>query len=136
MTWVIYEDATGKLLSTYTGPEEFLAANTPVDYSSIEGTIDESIQYVDINETPPAIVNKLEMSLTINKVSFNADLVDSVMVSGLPIPVDVIWPVDTEGTITDGVAEFFTNTPGQYQLVFSSIDYLEEIVNVTAEALQ
>ncbi len=132
--FVIYKTDTGEIAYTITGtlhPEDIAAG-----HAAVEGIADPLTQYVDVNLTPPVIVGKQEMSLTINQIIFNADLVDSVMVSGLPVPVNVIWPIDTEGTITDSVAEFLTNTPGQYQLIFSSIEYLEEIVNVTAEAVQ
>ncbi len=135
MTWLIYDLTTGKIDSQYNGPVEFLDLNTPVGKGSIEGDESDKTYFIDVSVTPHAVTSKLEMSITLNQTDFNADLVDSIMITGLPNPVDVVWPVGVDAIITDSVAEFLTNTPSQYQISFSSIQYLEEVVNVTAHSV-
>lgn len=127
--YTVYEDATGRITGILEG--EIYPEDIDTGHSYVEGESDMDTDYVDL--TGPAIAPKTEMSLILNKGVIIADAVDEFVLSGLPDPVDVLWPGgEFDQGVIGGQIEFSTNRAGTHTFEISGVPYITEIVEIEA----
>ena len=78
-----------------------------------------------------AVMPKPANPAIIDKATINPDGVDTATISGIPTNC-VVTVGGTDYTVTDGVFEFSTNSPGVYTIVLRLFPYLQKSFEVTA----
>ena len=116
MAWVIYYDNTyakehlrGEVVLIVEGSEAEAVASVGAAQSLLEGEIDSETQYVD--PVTKAVTDKTSLSLSLSKDTIAANGVDAAVLSGLPVPVEVIVG-DQTVLGTDGSLEVTSDVPG------------------------
>jgi hypothetical protein len=125
--FAIYDPATGKIKQISKVSEGVVGAvSEPL-------VVDESVtfnHYIDIEQTPPVAVAKTSVDFTADKTEIDADGVDEITITGLPVCVaqyagEII-------AIDDGELILTADVPGAYSVTFSGVKYLPTVFEFEA----
>lgn len=129
----VYNTATGKIVSVHTTNGDVTAHPVGVDQAVIELPERKLGKYfVDISVNPHATTEKLPMSLILTKTSVIADATDEGLIEGVPNPSTVTWPNGVVTQETDGDIRFTLDLEGTFQIKIESLEYITELVDVSA----
>ena len=129
--FVVYDTSTGaieRICGCANASEITLNAGTAV----IAGAADDWLQYV----LAGAVTDKPSIGAVISAVTAPADGVSSITISGLPNPTSaaISGPgVSSAITVTDGSLVLTFDTPGEYTVKLTKLNYLptEYAINAT-----
>jgi len=119
----------GEIRRSTTCPESQVAIQMAADEYVVEGEANDVTQYVDtvtweVKDKPP-------LPAVLSKTTLAADGVDSITVSGLPVPCQVVLD-KVQYEVPDGEFEFTVDLPGEYTLSIQVVNYLPFDTTVTA----
>jgi len=131
--YTLYE-LQGKILAVGKCPLENLSQQEAVNtgLGVLQGGSRPPLDYVDVAATPPAIKSKQSMALTLDKATITADGIDQAKVSNIPAGAEVTWPDGVVETIIMGQIIFSVDLAGSYEFSFTKLEYLNEVLSVTA----
>lgn len=72
------------------------------------------------------------MPLILTKTSVVADATDEGLIEGVPNPSTVTWPNGVVTQETDGDIRFTLDLEGTFQIKIESLEYITEVVDVSA----
>jgi hypothetical protein len=125
-----YDPNTGEILGQRIG---FYRDVLSEPYSFVLGEGDSKTQYIDTTKSPPVIRARPAMAIRQSKTTIIADGVDSMTLSGLPVPCDVTIG-NSAYHVEDGELEWGTLMPRVYEIRVNAFPYLEWSTEVTAIA--
>lgn len=127
----IYATDTGEIKRNVSCPESMRLAQLTDGESYVLGAYEDDKQYIDIDTG--SVVNKTKMPAIINKTEIQADGLDAVVISNLPVPVLVFVSEIGSYDIDDGEFGFTIDTPGEYRIKCFSFPFInkEYIVNAS-----
>ena len=132
--FLIYSTTTGVIDKVFSADSSELSANTPDGMSAIyatDGANDET-HFVDVGLSPHSVCPKINMPLSVSKMSIAADGLDFSLISGIPIGASVVWPDGDFGVVPDGFIEFSVTQPGVYTILISGGKYKSEEISIEA----
>ena len=118
MNWLIYKDATGEILSIFSGPEEEVNNYLHDGLSAIEG---------DGHFTTHFVSNR--QALKRQPLPYS---LDGLVLSGLPQDTQVTIG-EHSYTVTDGIAKLVFEYPGTYAVQLRCFPYIPADVEVIYE---
>jgi len=121
MTEYLTYSITGLIVKTGNCPLDMLTLQASGTDTAIQGTANDSLQYIpDINT--PIITDKLVNTSSIDKTTITADGVDIATISSIPVGSTVTFttpiasnPIDPV-VVSDGLLEFTSTSYGIYTL--------------------
>ncbi len=130
MDFTVYDEITGEILRGGNAPPNMIAIQAGVGEKVIPENSNDLTQYV--HNGMKEVLNKAANSATIDKTEMNADEVDFVRISSLPIPSVVIIE-DERYVVTSGFFEFSVDEPGEYTIFCKNLYYLDKefIINAS-----
>jgi hypothetical protein len=87
----------------------------------LEGQANDATQYIDM--TTHTVSDKPQIVPVPSKITLVADGIDSIIITGLPVPCTVIFD-GTRYDVPDGVFEFTVNLPGDYSIKVEALNML------------
>lgn len=125
-----YDLITGKVMWAGEMPDYMIPLQTTDKLGVIREALNTNTHYVDVNtETskprPP-------LPVVANKSQIQADGVDELVLSGVPVGSSVIWPDGEEGVVNDGEVALSVDLAGSYVIKIVSFPYLTEEFTVEA----
>ena len=129
----VYNTTTGQIFSVHTTNGDINAHPVVVDQAVIELPERKLGKYfVDISVNPHVATEKVAMSLILTKTSVVADATDEGLIEGVPNPSTVTWPNGAVTQETDGDIRFTLDLVGTFQIKIESLEYITEVVDVSA----
>jgi hypothetical protein len=130
--YVVYNNLTGEILRYGACPT--VAVNDQA-YETNEAVInadceDDLLQFVD--SILLTVEDKTAIIYTINTASITADGIDETIITLLPDDLTVTWPDSTTELVTGNSIEFSVTQPGTYEIKLTGVEYLNEIIEITA----
>lgn len=120
MSNYLVHDASGRILRQVQCPEHMAALQAQPGEYVVPGAADDEAYFVD--PLHRNIKPRPSMPVTLNKATFQADGVDSIIISDIPYGVTVY--VDSEPFfVNDGVFEFTAALPGPYWIRIEGFPY-------------
>lgn len=126
-----YDPQTGEVQANLISEESAILAG---GFDFILGRAELDKDYVDIATVPPELKKKPQMPITQDKNFLTADGEDSIVFSGIPEGATMQVHYDF-AVIDDGMAEWSTDVPGEYKVIFSRFPYLDWESRVEARIL-
>jgi len=128
-------DLTGRIKRTGSAPLSMVGiqAQEGERVVSVFEQVDQATQYVSDLELG-TIATKPELGAVIDKTVVNADGIDSVTISGLPIPTDyrLSGPVQDSAEIDDGSITLRFHFAGDYSIELRALNRMAQTITLSA----
>ena len=130
---ILYDMDTGEIVGTLHCSENLVSSNIAllpngVGCFQFDADVTGETYYYDLANS---LVPRPEITAALNKASMFADGLDSIIISGLPVPCELEIEEVTYD-VPDGDFEFTTTLAGTYTIIARSFPYLEKSWEVTA----
>jgi hypothetical protein len=126
MIAIIYKINTGEILRNVDMPEDFIPYQVGEGEAFLETqvTINDGIHYVDND----VVLEKVIQPILLNKTTINADGIEELIFSNVPlasIKIDNLQTKETLSGTIEGTDSFSTTIPGTYKIKIISFPYLD-----------
>jgi hypothetical protein len=106
------------------------------EHSWVDSPSDIFLEYVLSVNGVPIVTPRPNLRVKVNKTTLVADGVDSITLSGLPIPCEMVQdpgePEEQQFTVTEGGFVFTAEDPGKYQFRIERFPFLPLDLEFTA----
>jgi len=129
MRFIVY-NSFGEILRSGSAPLSMIPKQKGPGEFVTTGKGNDETHYV--NTTFRTLAPKTAMGASINKTAMKGDGVESAIISGLPVPSKIRINKKIYDNVNP-VFEFTVNLPGKYEIVCSSLKFLDQqfLVNAT-----